>query len=265
MTSFSDDSWAYQWSHYEHDTPVPFEDYLFPYSIDIFKDKTALDCGCGSGYHGTLIAPTAKKVVGFDLTTHEIAKYNVAKFSNVEILQGNAEDFKYPQQFDIVYSFGVLHHTDHPSKAFFNIGKFVASGGLMLIYVYSYENNVLARRVLEPLKINFLHRFHKSHLALLAKFITILLYAPVYTLYLLPIKFLPYYQFFRYFRKLSFQRNVLNVFDQLNAPTTHFIKYDEVKTWFEQAGFKNIHIDHFKQVGWRASGWKNKSAEPSDC
>ena len=56
------------------------------------------------------------------------------------------------------------------------------------------------------------------------------------------------------FRRLSFRRNVLNVFDKLNAPQTEFISRDRVERWFDPRLFDDVAITPYRGVSWRASG-----------
>jgi hypothetical protein len=79
------------------------------------------------------------------------------------------------------------------------------------------------------------------------------MYLPIYTVYTLPLRLLPYYSYFENFRKLSFNRNTLNVFDKLNAPQVEFISRDRVARWFPSSEFTDIYIGHYKGVSWRAS------------
>ena len=90
---------------------------------------------------------------------------------------------------------------------------------------------------------------------MLAHMLTILVYLPVYTVYRLPIRFAPYYEYFANWRKLSYRRNLLNVFDKLNAPQTHFIRRSTVESWFA-SDFDDVSITPYKGVSWRASGTK---------
>jgi hypothetical protein len=78
----------------------------------------------------------------------------------------------------------------------------------------------------------------------------------VYTIYLLPLNFLPYYEYFSNFRKLTFLRNALNVFDKLNAPQVDFITNERISKWFSGSDFKDVHISQYKGVSWRGSGVK---------
>jgi hypothetical protein len=74
----------------------------------------------------------------------------------------------------------------------------------------------------EGTKRALLLRFPKQLLRTFAYIMTALVYLPVYTFYLLPLSWLPYFEYFRAWRTFSFERNAMNVFDKLNAPTTHF-------------------------------------------
>ncbi len=89
-----------------------------------------------------------------------------------------------------------------------------------------------------------------------SKFITALLYIPVYTIYLLPLKFLPFYEYFDNFRKVTFYRNTLNVFDKLNAPQVDFISKERIVKWFDEDEFENVDINAYKGVSWSGSGVK---------
>ena len=59
---------------------------------------------------------------------------------------------------------------------------------------------------------------------------------------------------FENFRRLPFRRNVLNVFDKLNAPQTDFITRERVQGWFAGSQFEDVTITPYKGVSWRASG-----------
>jgi len=76
----------------------------------------------------------------------------------------------------------------------------------------------------------------------------------VHTLYRLPLRGLPYHEYFQNFRRLGFARNALNVFDKLNAPQTRFISRSRVEGWFGPERFADVSISAYKGVSWRASG-----------
>ncbi|EKD28098.1 MAG: hypothetical protein ACD_79C00431G0003 [uncultured bacterium] len=225
--------WYYQWRYLSDDSLFLFKEWIYPNTLENFKNKNVLDCGCGSGQHINFISPYADKIVGVDLNTSDIATMNL----NEEFV-------------------GVIHHTDDPEKSFNNIVKHVKKGGKIIIWIYSFEGNYLNRTLVEFLKRIFFLKIPKKILQVFAYIITFLLYFPIYSFYLLPLRKLPFYLYFRNWRKLNFYRNFLNVFDKLNAPQTFFIKKTTVEKWFDKNVFKNIHISSYNGVSWRASGIK---------
>jgi SAM-dependent methyltransferase len=250
------DEWNFQWNIFFDHSSFLFKEWIAPNTLASFTGKTVLDCGCGAGQHISFVAPYAKNVTGVDLNTSKIAKKNNAKFSNVRFVEADIASMSLRKKFDIVYSIGVIHHTDDPDKTFKNIKAHVKKGGKLIIWVYAWEGNFLNRTMLEFLKKIFILKLNKKILLGMSYVITTLLYIPIYTIYLLPLRFLPFYQYFQNWRKLSFTWNNANVFDKFNAPQTHFIKEQTVKKWFNSKEFKSVHIAHYKGVSWRASGTK---------
>lgn len=248
--------WHYQWANFYDSSFFLFQEWIYPNRLDIFSDKEALDCGCGGGQHVNLVASLAKEVVGVDLNTADIACNNNLRHSNVSFFEGDLASIDLKRQFDVVYCLGVIHHTVNPNTTFQNLKRFVKPGGRLIIWCYSQEGNWLNEFVLEPLKRLFILKLPKMAIRFLAVSLTAMLYPIIYTVYFLPLKFLPYYEYFDNFRKLSFQRNELNIFDKLNAPLTHFITESQVNSWFNNQEFIDVFIDHYKMVSWRASGTK---------
>jgi hypothetical protein len=58
------------------------------------------------------------------------------------------------------------------------------------------------------------------------------------------------------FRKMSFERNLMNVYDKLNAPQQYFKSKSTIEEWFNDSKFENIKISSFLGVSWRATGIK---------
>lgn len=256
MDQIKQSDWAWQWERFEDREEWLFRDWIYPNTIDDFRDKRVMDGGCGGGQHVAFIAPYAREVVGVDLNATHVAADRTQKFSNVKFVDADIANVSFPEPFDIVYSIGVIHHTDDPDKTFANLAHLTKPGGRTMVWVYAYEGNFLVRVFVEGLKNLFLLKLPKSVLRAFSTLCTALLYIPVYTIYFLPLTFLPYYEYFESFRKLSFGRNDLNVFDKLNAPQTHFIRRERIQRWFDDNGFTNIHISAYHGVSWRGSGIK---------
>jgi SAM-dependent methyltransferase len=256
MLQLKQNEWHRQWQMFSDNDLFLFLEWIYPNTFQDFQNKEVLECGCGCGQHTSFIAPYAKSVTAVDLNTIDIAAKRNMAFNNVEFVEADITSMDLGRKFDIVFSIGVIHHTDNPNKTVENLKKHLKPGGKLIIWVYSKEGNLLIRSFIEPIRKNFLKNLDRDKILAISRILTVLLYSVVYSLYLLPLDFLPYYKYFENFRKLSFDRNCLNVFDKLNAPQVFFINRNQALKWFDRFEFKNVHISRYCNVSWRCSGEK---------
>lgn len=131
--------------------------------------KTFLDIGSGSGLHSlAALLLGAKKVVALDFDPDSVA-------TSERVIQKHCQDGDWivmrddilaperipDEQFDIVYSWGVLHHTGDMWRAIENSLRYVATGGLFAVALYMktpccglwwHEKRLYSRyRVIRPL------------------------------------------------------------------------------------------------------------------
>jgi SAM-dependent methyltransferase len=258
MTQARQTEWHKQWSMFRDDEEFLFLDWIYPNKLDDFRDKDVLECGCGGGQHTAMIAKYARSVTAVDLNTADIAAARNKKLENVRFIEADVAQMKLKNEYDIVISIGAVHHTDNADKTVENLVEHLKTGGKLILWVYSKEGNILVRKIVEPIRKLILRRMNATALYYLSMATTVLMYIPIYSLYRLPLKFLPYYEYFENFRKLRFKRNTLNVFDKVNAPQVDFISLDRIEKWLNKDTFKDVHISHYKGVSWRGSGVKTK-------
>lgn len=108
--------------------------------FDRWKGKRVLEIGCGIGTAAINFARAGAEYTGIDLTDKAIELVK-KRFDN-EGLTGrfyamNAEEQLPEGQFDLVYSFGVIHHTPSPKNIIKQMAKVLAPGGEVRIMVYS--------------------------------------------------------------------------------------------------------------------------------
>jgi SAM-dependent methyltransferase len=116
--------------------------------LDDLKGKTFLDIGCGSGLHSLAAWRSgAKQVVSFDYDQNSVAttkKLHELSGSpkNWVVMQGSVLDQAFMDSLpksDIVYSWGVLHHTGSMWKAIENAARCVDKSGVFYIALYSTD------------------------------------------------------------------------------------------------------------------------------
>ncbi|CAA7619102.1 conserved hypothetical protein [Magnetospirillum sp. LM-5] len=224
--------WRDQWEMFRDEAGFLFQDWILPATLDSFANKEVLECGCGGGHHTRIMAGVAARVTAVDLNTAELARGRMTDFANVEFVDADLTTMELGRQFDVVVCIGVIHHTDNPDRVFEVLLRHCRPGGLIVVWTYSAEGNALVRFGVEPLRKLLFRRLSRSKLAGVSRVVTAMLYPVVHTVYRVPfLKFLPYFEYFANFRRLTFERNVLNVFDKLNAPQTHFTSLATARRW----------------------------------
>ena len=114
-----------------------------------FKDKIALDGGCGGGRYTVALSRFGfKKVIGLDLSEKGIPDgferiKGTPYEKTVEFIKGNVLEPPFEDNyFDFVFSNGVLHHTKHPLKGIEECHRVLKSGGRLWLYMW-WEDGVI--------------------------------------------------------------------------------------------------------------------------
>ncbi len=109
-----------------------------------WRDKKVLEIGCGIGTDTISFARAGARVTAVELSEQslEIARRRaeVYGFSDrIRFWHGDAEDlsrFLPIDTYDLVYSFGVIHHTPHPDQVVRQIHHYVQPGSIVKIMIY---------------------------------------------------------------------------------------------------------------------------------
>lgn len=232
-------------------------DWIYPNTKEIWRDRDVLDAGSGPGTQIRMMAEVAKSVTAVDLEAIDVSRSTTQDIKGkITYIQDDIGTMQLQQEFDVINCVGTIHHTDDPTVTFDNLFAHLRPGGRMIIWAYAYEGNALMRRVVEPARQRFLMGASHSRIQAISTALTAGMYPVVHTAYRLPLRSLPYYEYFGNFRRMSFRRNMLNVYDKLNAPQQHFLSRRQMEAWFNPERFTDVHISQYAGVSWRASGTK---------
>lgn len=116
-----------------------------------YKNKTLIDIGCGSGIFSlNALRSGCKKVVSFDVDEYSVNATNLVKNKFFDLIPKNSEwnifkasilDGKVIDKLrntgDIVYSWGVLHHTGSMWEAIKNAAQIVKPQGYFILAIYN--------------------------------------------------------------------------------------------------------------------------------
>lgn len=116
--------------------------------VDDLEGKTFLDIGSGSGLSSLSAYNLGAKVISFDYDEFsvEATKYTKKMFANNDenwiVKKGDVLDEEYMTKlgkYDVVYSWGVLHHTGNMYKALDNASKCVKDDGILVVAIYNTQ------------------------------------------------------------------------------------------------------------------------------
>ncbi len=203
------------------------------------KNKTFLDIGSGSGLFSIAAgALGAKNVLGFDYDSESVATSKAllekvaewdsdVKKKNIKFEKGSIlENIEAYGRYDIVYSWGVLHHTGDMYKAFENTAAIVNEKGLLVIAIYN-------RHLTSPIWKIIKYIYVKSP-ALLQKLLVL-----VVTTAKLITSMLTGHNPLKKSRGMRFYSDIV---DWVGGYPYEYASIQEICAYFESRGFKTMNV-----------------------
>jgi len=216
----------------------------------VLENKIVCDVGSGCGRIVKFISRhNPKKIYAVEPSIAGVnsMKKNLSDLSNLEIINTSGELFKTKQLCDYIISIGVIHHIKNPIDVLKNIHTNLKDDGLLVIWVYGYENNLLYLL------------FYKSICSITKKLPNNVLdfFSSILNVMIEPYIFLcrfinlPLKEFLlNVFSKCSWKRRKYIIFDQLNPEYSHYYKKEELVYELEKAGFSNLRFYHRYNYSW---------------
>jgi SAM-dependent methyltransferase len=153
-------SFDYQWGHLP-DGDAMLSDPWFAGHVDAivadellgidrawFAGRTVLDAGCGAGRWTLGLLRLGCRVTAVDFSAHGLAaaRAQMERLAPEAVASGRLETLRADllslpaelaaRRFDLVFSFGVLHHTGDTRRALANVARLVAPDGVLFLYLY---------------------------------------------------------------------------------------------------------------------------------
>lgn len=197
--------------------------------------KLVLDAGCGMGRYAEVVVDCGGQIVAVDASTSvEWARQNVPE---AQVLRANIFNLPFEDgTFDFIFSLGVLHHTPDARRAFLSLCRLLKPGGEIAIWVYSNEG-------VGQKAYNLVTDFYRLFTTKM----------PLSTLYTLSHLAVPFYHAKRIpiigrAASLAFpcsshpipEWRVLDTFDWYSPKYQSKHTYDEVTSWFREAGLHSL-------------------------
>ena len=111
-----------------------------------WKDKKVLEIGCGMATEGINFARHGADYTGTDLSIESLnlaqKRFQVYNKKG-RFFEGNSENlsaFVPIEKYDLIYSFGVIHHSPHPEKIVSEIKKYMNKNSILKIMLYAKDS-----------------------------------------------------------------------------------------------------------------------------
>lgn len=124
-----------------------------------WKNKKVLEIGCGIGTAAINFARNGADYTGIELSEQSLQltkkRFEVYNLDG-NFYYGNAENLNnilQNQKFDLIYSFGVIHHTPNPHKIIEQIKPYMHSNSILKIMIYaknSWKNIMIENDLDQP-------------------------------------------------------------------------------------------------------------------
>lgn len=224
------ESFNYQWSKLNHGTNLIYDE-IFRKNVtqqivdytglnaDWFDQKEVLDAGCGQGRFSYGFSLLKTSLTAVDQSSHAVAHTRkiLNEISSAAIVkQANLlEPNTIQKNFDLVWSYGVLHHTGNTYQAFKNIVQLVKPEGYLFIMLYGEPQLNNAGSFQEQAEYSRLRHITRN---------------------------MTYEQKVELLSKEKSEESLHGWFDAISPTINDTYSLEEIKVWLLSSGFKNIKV-----------------------
>jgi SAM-dependent methyltransferase len=255
VESGSPERFGYEWNRYSELRPEyeeQFRRWTVALTPEDWKGRTFLDVGCGMGrnsYWPMTYGAAGGVAVDVDARSLEAARKTLSRYREVNVERKSAYELDFRDQFDIVFSIGVIHHLEFPERALAGMVRAAKPGGRVQIWVYGLENNEWIVRWVDPMRRALFSKLPIGLVHHLSLYPTGLLW--------LALRFgMGGLEYFRLLRRLEFPHLRSIVFDQMLPRIANYWPREVVKQLMSDAGLKDVELTWVNEMSWCAIGTK---------
>ena len=217
-----------------------------------FLKGKLIEIGCGSGsdtkYFSDFSNITHVTSIDIGKNTYNLYKYFKNRM-NINIYRASALSLPFSNNnFDILYSYGVFHHTTNPKKCFEEAHRVLKNNAAMYVYLYSDHKNNLFKYC--GIKIEKHIMFLMKKLSFGMQNIICFMLSPfMWLAFSLPSFLIKILGFKEFSKKIPMNWGthpfslVNDLKDRLMAPINHRFTKKELYKILDGIGFKNIKIN----------------------
>lgn len=255
----SPERFGYEWHVYSELLPEyeeQFRGWTSALKREDWRGLTFLDVGCGMGrnsYWPMTYGAAGGLAIDIDDRSLQSARRTLARFPEVRVTRRSAYDIGHADEFDIVYSIGVIHHLQSPELALEQMVKAAKPGGRVMIWVYGRENNGWIALVLDPVRKTLLSRLPIGLVHHLSVY-------PATLLWLLLRAGFGRIAYLRLARQFSFSHLRSIAFDQMLPKIAHYWPGEVVERMLREQGLLDVRLVWVNEMSWCAIGTKLAAA-----
>jgi ubiquinone/menaquinone biosynthesis C-methylase UbiE/uncharacterized protein YbaR (Trm112 family) len=206
-----------------------------------FTGKAILDAGCGHGIMTTKIGGMSAYAVGIELSKAVEQAYLRNQNQNSYYLQGDLQFLPFEKEtFDVLYSSGVLHHTNNTKQSLLLTETVLKKNGKICLWLYHPQTSKIHNLLLQLRKVT-------SKLPVKLAFVFL-------AVFVFPFSFL--IKKIKNKRSVNYREEMIDLLDGFTPEFRFEIKHETAIQWLTELNYHQIQITTTDQFGFSVAGVK---------